>query len=87
MVTKTVQVTFEVQVTVDETKFSEQFMEEFRQSFFPFDVLDDHIKHIAQLAAREYIDGPSTFLEGYGPVGVMGISAKIASQEEEIIEE
>ncbi len=86
MITKTVQVTFDVKVTVDETKFTPEFMGEFRNCFYPFDTLDDHIKHLAQLAAREFITGPYSFVEGYGYAEEMGISTEIESQEEEIIE-
>jgi hypothetical protein len=85
MITKTVQVTFRVNVTVDETKFTEDFLTEFTESFFPFQNIDDHIKHLAQLAAREFIDGPSTFIEGYGVASEMGISVDIEDEEEEIL--
>lgn len=70
-----VEVTFYVDVEMDETKFTPEFMEEFRKYFFPFDCLDDHACHIAQLAAREVLD--EKFTEGYGPLKDMGIKANV----------
>lgn len=58
-------------VEVDETKFTEQFMQEFRQSFFPFCTLEEHIGHLGQLAARGMFR--DDFVEGYGPPADMGI--------------
>jgi hypothetical protein len=65
-----------IRISVDETKFDEQFMEEFRASFFPFHDLVEHVEHIAQLQARGVIDlefNPNEFIEGYGPANEMGI--------------
>ncbi|MGX5776498.1 hypothetical protein [Methylorubrum zatmanii] len=58
-------------VTVDETKFTPEFMEEFRKSFFPFHTIDEHIGHIGQLAARGMLR--DDFIEGYGPPAAFGI--------------
>ncbi|WP_323034550.1 hypothetical protein [Pararhodobacter sp.] len=82
LITKTVEVRQIISVTVDEDKFSEQFMEEFRASFYPFFDLDDHIQHLAQLTARDIItEWPKDqFVEGYGPLTDMGISC--AEQDE-----
>lgn len=81
MLTFLVEVTQTVSVTLDNTKFDEKFMEGFRESFYPFYELKDHAEHIAQLMAREvmYGDDPKEFVEGYGPIGEMGISAKTGS--------
>jgi len=80
---KTVVVTQYIKVKIDENKFDEDFMEEFRESFFDFTSLDDHIKHLAQLYARGIADSGS-FIEGYGPAEDMGISFSPEDQEEEI---
>jgi hypothetical protein len=82
---KIVLVTQEVEVEIDETKFSPQFMKEFRESFFQFHTLDKHIEHLAQLEARGVIYNDS-FIEGYGNPSDMGISMSIESCETEIIE-
>lgn len=65
--------TFEVSVEVDETKFDEEFMAEFRESFYPFHDLEDHVEHIAQLEARGLLED---FTEGYGEISDFGIKAK-----------
>ena len=75
----TVEVTQTIEVELDETKFDEAFMEEFRQSFFQFDEIQDHVEHLAQIHARGVIelDGHKPeFIEGYGPQNEMGIKAK-----------
>lgn len=76
---KVVTVIQNIEVEVDETKFTPQFMEEFRSYMFShFDTLDDHIRHIAQLHARGVIDASSSgeFIEGYGPIEEFGIKAQ-----------
>jgi len=85
MITKKVLVTQEIEVTVDETKFSEKFMQEFRDSFYQFDDLDAHIKHLAQLEARGFVPFDNSFIEGYGWSKDMGISFKNEGIEEEIL--
>jgi hypothetical protein len=67
-----------VRVTMDEAKFTPEFMEEFRRYFYDFTTLDDHAAHIAQLAARGLIDTPC-FIEGYGPSEEMGISVALTN--------
>jgi hypothetical protein len=65
-----------IRISVDETKFDEQFMEEFRASFYHFHTLVDHVEHIAQLQSRGIIQldfNPHEFIEGYGPASEMGI--------------
>jgi hypothetical protein len=63
-----------IKVTVDETKFTSEFMEEFRQGFYPFETLQEHVEHLAQLYARGLVDDcPNQFIEGYGPAREMGI--------------
>lgn len=74
-----IEVTQLVEVELDESKFDETFMEEFRQSFYSFDTLQEHAEHIAQLQARGIIelDTGSEFVEGYGPSKDMGIRARV----------
>lgn len=79
---RTVEVLQAVVVTVDETKFTLEFMEEFRASFFEFEDIDEHVEHLAQLYARGLIDGyPDEFVEGYGLLGDFGITFSIESAE------
>ena len=83
---RTVLVSMEVDVIVDETTFTPEFMSEFEASFFPFDTIEEHICHIAQLEAREVLD--RKFTEGYGPLALMGIEASVvpSSLSTEIVE-
>lgn len=67
-----------VMVTLDDEKFDEAFMQEFRDGFFAFDDLRQHAEHIGQLYARgiwEDMVGHQ-FIEGYGPPDEMGIKAR-----------
>lgn len=82
MITKTVKCTFWVDVTVDETKFSPEWMKDFESYMFPAD-LDDHFEHLAQLKVREMLD--IDFVEGYGDLKDMGISASVIDSEQEIM--
>lgn len=76
-----------VEVKLDETKFTPEFMAQFASTISDFETLEQHAEHIAQLAAREvhglseYV--PSEFVEGYGPIGLMGISASVRNTQVE----
>lgn len=84
MIIKRVRVTQLVTIQVDETKFTPEFMEEFRASHYRFHSLDQHIEHLGQLAAR---GGLSDFTEGYGPIEEMGIRLRHDETEDvEIVE-
>lgn len=85
MLTKDVDVTLTIRVTVDESKFTDQFMSEFCQSFYHFTTLNDHLEHLAQMHARG-LYGERDFIEGYGPAADMGIKLKIVDQNEEVRE-
>lgn len=73
MQTFDVEVTRTIRVTLDETKFTEEFMDEFRQLIFPAFDTRDHAEHLASLYARGDIDYDGDFVEGYGVIRDMGI--------------
>lgn len=60
-------------------------MNDFRDYFYDFDTIEEHAEHLAQLEARELIDGD--FVEGYGSLKEMGIKIKNMGTEAYIIEE
>lgn len=62
-----------VTVKVNKDKFTPEFMEEFRDSFYPFFTLKDHVNHLAQLYARGIVDEFTDFIEGYGDPKDFGI--------------
>lgn len=69
-----------VRVTLDDAKFDDAFMQEFREGFYPFFTIADHVDHIAQLVARgihEPSKRSSEFIEGYGPSSDMGITGEV----------
>lgn len=84
MKTFTVEVAQVVTVELDETKFDEAFMQEFREGFYRFHTLEQHAEHIAQLEARGLIE---PFIEGYGPAEDMGIKATAVVESIEIVKE
>ncbi len=59
-------------VTVDPKKFTKKFMQEFRESFYNFHTIEEHVRHLGQLAIRG-IAGNGAFIEGYGEADDMGI--------------
>ena len=63
MVTKYVVVKQGIGVSVDESKFTEEFMEEFRDYFYKFYTINDHIEHLGQLYARGIVDEFDDFIE------------------------
>jgi hypothetical protein len=65
-------ITQTVLVEIDQSKFDEAFLKEFRDHFYNFRTIDDHLKHLGQLYARGLVDNNS-FIEGYGPAKDMGI--------------
>lgn len=86
MITKQIAVTIYVDVTIDETKFTPEFKSEFNKIFYDFDDdLDEHMKHLAQLAAREIIHSPRDFIEGYGIAADMGIKTEVVNTDMEIL--
>lgn len=74
-----------LEVEVDETKFTPEFMSEFRESMYDFDTIDDHIEHLAQMYARGVFDAFTNFIEGYGAPDDMGIKANIQDADQEIV--
>lgn len=72
---KSIDVIFSVKVNVDESKFTPEFMRHFSRYFYEFETIEEHMEHIAYLAARDMLD--PDFTEGYGPLKDMGISAKV----------
>jgi hypothetical protein len=83
-----VKVTQLVKVSLDETKFTPEFMSEFRESFYQFHDIEDHAEHIGQLVARgihqasPYVQ--TEFIEGYGPISDFGISASVEDTDIEV---
>jgi hypothetical protein len=87
MITKQIDVTQTVEVTVDETKFTPEMMSAFRDTFYDFHDLDDHMKHFAQLEARGITYQPhvnNEFIEGYGHANEYSIKARVIDTEIEI---
>lgn len=84
MTTKSVYVTHCVSVTLDESKFTEEFLQEFRESFYDFYTVDDHRQHLASLYARG-IYGEHSFIEGYGPASDFGIKFDLESLDTEVV--
>lgn len=75
-------VTQVVEVEVDESKFTEEWMADWRKSFYNFHTVEQHIRHIAQLRARGMLD--PTFSEGYGHLSNMGIKVRLVAWDTEI---
>jgi hypothetical protein len=73
-------------VTLDETKFTPEFAEEYERYIGFMDGIEDHARHLAQLEARG-ID-TTQFVEGYGETAAMGIKVEdlYRETETEIIE-
>jgi hypothetical protein len=77
-----VEVTFLVEVEVDETKFTPEWITDWQKVFYPFNSVEDHIEHIAQMEARDILN--PKFTEGYGPLADMGIKASVIDQRADV---
>jgi hypothetical protein len=65
-----------VEVTLDPSKFDAAFMSEFNKTFFRLDSPAEHAEHLASLYAQGMDMRPASFVEGYGPLHEMGITAR-----------
>lgn len=70
---KVIQYTQAVRVTVDRSMFTDEFLAEFRESFYDFDTIDDHLKHLGQLFCRGLASETDSYIEGYGEPSRFGI--------------
>lgn len=86
MITRDVEITRVVRVTVDETKFTPEFLEEFARFITNYDTVDEHITYLAGLHAAGVID-ESSFAEGYGKLEDFGVRFEIIADEDRILEE
>jgi hypothetical protein len=75
--TQDIEVTIPVKVTVDETKFTPEFLAEFRKYFYPFKTVDDHIRHLAFLEVTGRLRDLPCFIEGYGESEDFGIKIEV----------
>lgn len=78
-----VEVRVTVGVTVDESKFTPEFLAEFAGCISDYD-FNEHIEHLAWLHACRDVDERS-FIEGYGPAKDFGISFTDEDTETEIL--
>lgn len=78
-------VTSEVEVEIDEAKFDEPMLASFRELFYPFHSIREHVEHLAQLCARG-ID-QNGFIEGYGKTAEAGIRFRLVDVTDIHIEE
>lgn len=69
--------TTEIEVEIDVSKFTKEFIAEYVRNFYPHHEIDDHIKHIAWLKSENHLD---EFTAGYGHISELGISARIINE-------
>lgn len=78
-----VQVTFFVDVCIDDNKFTQQVMDDFSEVIFKINDLNGHAQHIAKLCAQ---GETNFFVEGYGELSEVGVTAEIGDVETQIID-
>ncbi|WP_063562979.1 hypothetical protein [Paenibacillus sp. O199] len=57
------------EVEIDENALNEEWMQEFRETFYSFNSLEEHAQQIAEQRVRK-AERTDSFLEGYGKVRV-----------------
>ena len=78
----TVTVEIELEVEFDPDKFTEDFQKDFKQSFWPYDTIKEHLEHlvgnhVSGVDTRVWdkdLEKFRTFAEGYGYLDEMNIS-------------
>lgn len=70
---KTFRVEQVIEVEVDESKFTPEFMREFSEGIHPFDSVQEHMEYIAELVATGVVMSRLQEIEGYGVLKDMGI--------------
>lgn len=78
---KTVEVITLVDIEIDETEFTPEFMAEFKQHIHPFETLNDHIAHLARLENKGMLYG---FVEGYGQINKFVKSAEVFDESTDV---
>jgi hypothetical protein len=74
-----------VEVEIDESVFTDEFMKEFRENFYPFDTIDEHIEYLSLIAVHGGFDYMRPFIEGYGYTDEMGIKATIVDTHTSVV--
>lgn len=75
-----------VEVTLDDSKFTPEFFEEYQESIAPYGTVQKHAEHLAWLHATGVEDLDTSlnpFVEGYGPINDFGIRAMTKDTEVE----
>jgi len=74
-----------VRIELRNDAFTDEFMEEYRKYFSPFEDLSEHADHLGWLVASGRVDevtrysGKEQFIEGYGAIGQFVERAEIVS--------
>lgn len=71
-----------VEVQLDESKFTEQFMAEFRREFYDYATIEQHARHLATLYTFGMV---SDFIEGYGDPADFGIKFREQDTDSEVM--
>ena len=72
-----------VTVTVDVSKFTDEFMAEFRSFMYPFTEIDQHVAHIGKCYMNNFIQSENDFLGGYGKLSDFGVRFGVIEEHEE----
>lgn len=84
-----VTVRYEIVVNVDESKFTPEFMQDFNETIYPIESVEDHCEELARRVmnlGHGIHKGSTVFLEGYGVAKEMGITAELTEEALEIDE-
>ncbi len=72
----------EVEVTLDESKFTEEFMNDFSKDYHHIEDIEGHARHIAEVIAQD--SGYPNYIDGYGDLEEMGIGVSASNPETEV---
>lgn len=74
----------EVDVEIDETKISKEWLDEFSAYMWPVKSVDDIIKYVARYVTVNDQIGEDGFVEGIGESSEIGLKTTLIDEDEEI---
>ena len=63
----------QITISVDESKFTPEFMKSFSEHIQELDSIKEHLEYLVEMYARGIVSSPGDFLEGYGELRDFGV--------------
>lgn len=71
----------DIELIIDETRFTPEFLKEYAETIGGCHNLEDHLKNLSVLITRGQISSDRDFVEGYGVLRDFGVSFDVNGSE------